>query len=328
MMNIQKRFKSKCVVDWLELEVRTSIATAGWRIRREGAGTFSYVTGLDPETGEDISKTGAQGKNTPTTRFGLRIQNPDRFTSINDALTQKGIADRIDPSAEILVSAIEVSFDLYVLPGTDESDHIEMATILATSVNHVSNSLPRVYRRKGEVHYPTLKSEFLAALKGGFMIGFGDKDDDLYQRIYFKKTDNKNSLSKAEHRARIEIRLQGNACPVRTFADLMEFDFASLAKFFKFRQPDPDVSGIMASVIERRVSKGGVLDERGQLTEAFRIRGRKRKTVLNSTASPLNEIARDKLRKLTCRWRGKTGSGRVRKPPIICASYYGYSGGI
>jgi len=328
MMNIQKLFRSKGVVDWLDLELRYLTATPAWRIFERGAGAFSCVTGLDPDTGKDISETGAQRENTPTTRFRVRIQNPERFASIIDAISHGGIGDRLDQSAEILVTAIEVSFDLYALPGTDDSVLAEMAALLATSVNHVSSARPRLYRHTGETHFATLHRDLLVALKDGYMVGFGDRDDDLYQRAYFKKTDDNEILTKPEHRARIEIRLQGKACPVRTLADLMEFDFARLAKFFKFRQPDPHVSGIMALVINRRVSKGGVLDERGQLSEAFRKRGRKRRTSPNTIASPLSEIARDQLRKLTARWRASAGRGKIKKSPNICASHCENSGGL
>jgi len=79
-------FRFDACVDWLELEFWTRSRHPAWRLWEESAGAFSYVTGLDPETGEDIREHGTQGRNTPTTRFSARIQNPQRFDSIAAAL--------------------------------------------------------------------------------------------------------------------------------------------------------------------------------------------------------------------------------------------------
>lgn len=322
MINLNKHFRATAVVDWLILEFHTLSATPAWRLWKEHEDIFSYVTGLDPETGEDIAKVGAQGANTPTTRFAVRIQNPTRFADLESAVDQ---VPAIDVSVPFSITAIEVSFDLYARAGTTERDLIEMTAYLVRSINRVSSEPPRFYKLAGETHWPALLTEMLAALRDGFTVGYGNRDDDAYLRIYFKKTDNGTLLPTAELRSRAEIRLQGEACPVRNFDDLRTFNFASLGKFFRFNDT-ADVPGLIGQLLPRRITHGGVVDANGELVPAFRNKGRKRKKPMHTVASPLNDIARDQLKKLTRRWQAPAGRGK--RPLKSCAKRYGFPGGL
>lgn len=306
-MNLHKRFRATCVVDWLDLEIRTEYPTPAWRLRKRHGGIFSYATGLDPLTRRKIAETGAQGKNTPTTAFRVRLQDPERFADVKAVLAK---VTGIDASVPVSVTGIEVSFDLYALPGTTKEDFLEMTVYLTRHANRISSALPRFYRFIKETHYPTTHREMLAATRDGYCVGFGNKGDDVYQRIYFKRWDNKEPLDEEGYRARHEIRLKGAACPVRELSELGSYKFSTLAKFFKYNEPEPGVPGLMGQVIARRIANGSIVDQKGGLIPAFGNKGRRRKTPMHTVASPLNEVARDQLKKLSRRWQAPAGRGK------------------
>lgn len=320
---IRERYRATTVVDYLDLEFQTLQPTPAYRLQTKHGGQFSYVTGLDPRTGKKITKTGAQGKNTPTTAFRARIQDPARCAEIKSIVA--GIKG-IDPSSPVRITGIEVSFDLYARPGASQNDLLEMTMYFVCHSNRVANSSPRFYRFRKETHYPATQREILAGLLEGFCAGFGNRDDNAYQRIYFKRWDNKKVLPETAYRARHEIRLSGNACPVCSLDELSSFDFSKLAKFFKYKEIDHSVSGLMGKILQRRITNGGVVDQNGELTASFRNKGRKRKTPMYTVASDLNEVARDQLKKLNKRWLAPAGRGiRAHK---LCANNDRFPGSL
>lgn len=302
--NFMSHLRPTCVVDWLDLEFRCLRPTPAWRIQQAGGGIISHVTGLHSETGEAIAKTGKQGGNTPTTRFRARIQNPERFAAVTDVFKCDGIRERIDLTEKVLVTAIEVSFDLYARSETTPVDLAEVTALLVRGMNRPTNAQPRAYRERGTpTEIPVAFDDLLKRIKQGYCIGVGHRDDNIYLRAYLKTHDARRPLTHEHHRARVEVRLQGVACPIKTLDELSQFDFARLAKHFKFRVLNPEQSGLMRVVAHRQTAHGSVLNDKGKTSHVHRSKGRTRKTKPYTVASPLNEITRDQLRKLTSRWR-------------------------
>ncbi|UCV28414.1 hypothetical protein [Ferribacterium limneticum] len=308
------RFRFLAVVDWVELEVHTLKATQGKHLK--AAGTFSHAHGINPQTGEKYDE---RVKNTTTTRFAIRIQAPERFAAITAALAT--IRDRLDPSYAIAVLGIEVALDAYAEEGTSPDELAEMTAHFLKGINLVSPDHPRVYRRKGETRAIGSQRELIYALADGFQIGIGNGNGDRFQHGYLKSKDNKQDLPENEHRARIEIRLQGNASPVRTLDDLAGFDFASLSNYFRFRQFDDPQTELERLMAERQICLGNIMDIDGNLAAINRKGGGTRKNKRGTTAGPLNNVARVRLRTLTKRWQAPTGRGKARdKNTFACGN--------
>lgn len=306
------RFRIVAVVDWVELEIRTLKATQGKHLQAAGAGLFSHAHGINPQMGEKYPEN---RKNTTTTRFAVRIQAPERFAAIMAALGT--IRDRLDPSSAIAVLGIEVAMDAYAKTGTSTEELTEMTSHFLKGINRVSSNHPRIYRRENETRAIGSHPELIQALVDDFQIGIGNGAGDRFQHGYLKTKDNQQDLPVGQHRARVEIRLQGNACPVQTLEDLAGLNFASLSDFFRFRQfgePHTDLECLMA---DRQICLGNIIGDDGTLSTINRKEGGTRQNKRGTKASPLNEIARSRLRKLTERWQTSAGRGKARKAASI-----------
>lgn len=307
------RFRFVVVVDWVELEIQTLKPTQAKHLHAMGGGSFSHAHGINPQTGDKFPEN---RKNTTTTHFAVRIQAPERFAKIAAALAT--ISDRLAPSAVITVRAMEVALDAY---GNDTQlgGHglAEMAAHFLKAINRVSEAHPRIYRRNRETRAISSHQELIAALQDGFQIGIGNGNGDRFQHGYFKTTDNQQQLADNECRARIEIRLQGKACPVNTLDDLEGFEFSSLSKYFRFKQFRELETDLQRRLAERQICHGNVIGNDGKLTTINREEGGTRKNKRGTMSSPLSEIARVRLRSLTKRWRAPTGRGKAREVDAI-----------
>lgn len=305
-------FRIVAIVDWVELEVRTMKPTQSIPLHGAGVGLFSHVHSIDPQIGEKYRES---RKNTASTRFAVRIQAPERFASVTAALD--AIRDRLDPSYAIAVRGIEIALDAYAKDGSAAEELAEMVAHCLKGINRVSPDHPRIYRRKNETRAIGSHQELIQALLEGFQIGIGNGDGERFQHGYLKTSDDSQDLPVNQHRARIEIRFQGDGCPVRTLEDLASFDFSTLSDYFRFRvfdEPQTDLERLMA---ERQICLGNVIGDDGNLTAINRKGGGTRLNKRGTKASPLNEISRSRLRKLTERWQAAAGRGKVRKAAAI-----------
>ena len=306
------RYRFVSVVDWVELEVRTLKATQGKHLHAAGAGLFSHAHGINPQTGEKYDEC---FKNTATTHFTIRIQAPERFATILAAL--EPIRHRLDPSHAIVVRGIEIALDAYAKQGTATEELAEMTAHFLKGINRIAPDHPRIYRRKNETRAIGSHRELIQALMDGFQIGIGDGHGDRFQHGYLKTKDSGENLAATKHRARIEIRLQGKASPVQTLEDLADFNFASLSDYFRFRQfgePQGDLERLIA---ERQICLGNIIDGYGELVAINRKEGGTRKNKRGTKASPLSEISRSRLRKLSERWKALAGRGKTPRPATI-----------
>lgn len=310
------RFRFVTVVDWVELEVRTIRPTQGMHLKNAGGGAFSHAHGINPETGEKYDEP---VKNTTSTRFAIRIQAPERFASVTGAL--RVISERLDPAFAVAVRGMEVALDAYAKDGTSAEELAELAAHFLKGINRVSPDHPRAYRRTGETRAIASRRELVQALLEGFQIGIGSGDGVRFQHGYVKTADSGQALPDEQHRARIEIRLQGYACPAQTLEDLAGFDFSTLSDYFRFRQFDEPRSDLDRLMADRQICLGNVIGEDGALALINRKGGGTRRNKRGTKASPLNGIARASLRSLTKRWRASAGRGKSRRPtPIACGN--------
>ena len=306
------RFRIVAVVDWVELEVRTLKATQGAHLKKAGARLFSHAHGINPQTGEKYDE---RVKNTVTTRFAIRIQAPERFAAITAALDT--VRHRLDPSYSVEVLGMEVALDAYAKEGTTREELAGMTAHFLKGVNRVSPDHPRIYRLKNETRAIGSHRELIKALDEGFQIGIGNGNAERFQHGYLKTKDNHQDLLEDEIRARIEIRLQGKTCPVQTLEDLAGFDFSSLSDYFRFRQFDEPQTDLEQLLTERQICLGNIIDEDGELVAINRKKGGTRKNRRGTKASPLNEISRSRLRKLSERWKALAGRGKAPRPATI-----------
>lgn len=95
------------------------------------------------------------------------------------------------------------------------------------------------------------------------------------------------------------------------------FDFARLSDYFRFRQfsePKTELERLMA---DRQICLGNIIGDHRELSSINRKEGGTRLNKRNTNASPLNEIARSRLRKLSERWKAPAGRGKASRPAII-----------
>lgn len=265
---------------------------------------FSHVHGINPQTGEKYPEN---CKGTTTTRFAIRIQAPERFAAIMAALGT--IRERLDQSYAIRVLGIEVALDAYNKDGTAD-ELAEMAAHFLKGINRVSPEHPRIYRLKNEKREIGSHRELIQALKEGFQIGIGNGNGTRFQHGYLKTTDNGQTFPESQHRARIEIRLQGEGCPVQTLDALADFNFGDLSNYFRFRQFGASKNEFERQIADRQICLGNILDEQGNLIAINRSEGGTRLNKRGTKSSPLNEIARSALRNLSRRWINVAPGGR------------------
>jgi hypothetical protein len=159
-------------------------------------------------------------------------------------------------------------------------------------------SLNRRFTRgmRGTTQGLSQRSYMLMRLKRGGSIYIGDhRYDPEGMRIYYKNIDKKMPLPQALHRSRIEITLRGDRCPFHSLEEAKQFEFSKLNRYFKFRQPIPNMTPNQA-VIANAIP---LLGER-----KMRLRRSGSKYMfsdLTMADSVLNEIVYDQLRYLTRR---------------------------
>lgn len=313
------KFLFSAVVDWIEITFTTSTPIQAWRIQEHSAGGFSYVHGFDLVTGERLAKNRA---NTPTTLFVARIQAPERFDSIMTILERPAIAARLDRTQPVRVVGMETSFDARPRPGTTHDELAEMTARFYWELTEFVAPTQRLYHeRKHSVIPVPNQRQLIQRFLEGHTLGVGDQNDDYYQRAYFKRNDGGQQLPDSEHRARIEIRLQGQAMPVITLRDLQGFDFAKLNDFFRFRRPRDDLDAATSHLVEQSIQigqRGRFNAITGKVAPINRKGGGTREFSKVTRADvTLNGQARQQLRNLTKRWKSVP---RARAKTIACGN--------
>lgn len=193
--------------------------------------------------------------------------------------------------------AVELAIDGY--HETDDLDVLADFAAHAWRMNTAGIGRQRLYRLKGErVSAIPNHDRLVPALRDGWQLAEGDTWNNIMRHGYLKMTDDA-ARQTVRPRARLEIRLQGNACPFGTIDQLRAFDWCSLANHFQFRRLKDDLDNFSQLIADRSTTIG----KRTPRT----IAGSKRLYSPMTTAdSTLNRRYRDALRTLSRRWKRTT----------------------
>jgi len=235
-------FKFKAVVDWLEFKITTSRPTNFFSIRR--IGNLSFVRALD------------KGPGGAATEFVFRIQDIDDWTSVEALLTH--LEEKFGFAIPAKITAAEIAMDIY---GGGNSDYgLLLAHLYKYLQNPASDNRRMAFSYKGSTkgtsHLTLCKSKQL--FSEGWTAYIGDqRSDSVCHRIYYKKTDNNaQDIPKKDWRARVEISLSNEACPFNSLEAARKYQFSSLARWFKFRQPNPSLDSVAELVLRRTPAVG------------------------------------------------------------------------
>lgn len=290
----------EAVVDWIEFEIQPTRATDFKAVQKALLKTLgktlqvtpfrqpsSYMVNPYAQYPEDefIETRYAQ-------TFTFRLQDVRRYLDIENTL--KGLSLALGCEISTRPTAIEVSFDAY------NSNAEQAARFFKFGTNSISDN-QRLYRRgksAGDItqRVPSRLETLTARLRDGWKIGTGNATDDRYQRIYFKTTDGGEPLPPSDHRARIEITLQGNALPFTTLEELKRFKFGSLAQFFKFKQIKPNLTPPELHTVNIAAQIGGRKARRGKNGGTYLFSG------LVQADKELNDMAKHRLEELARHW--------------------------
>lgn len=226
---------NKAAVDWVALQIQLSERSNFMTVQDElraalqlTANRTPYVEAMDETSGRSASI------------FRFRIQNPSQ-TKIEQVIDR--LRGRFD-FGPVLVVGIEVAFDTYQQGATVH----ELAEIAADRYRFLTTGPGNdwyFYRRGGEGRRYINAGDEIANrrdLVKHFAEGWQltDRDSqtaaDIRFHAYVKTWDDGLQLDPQAYRARIEVTLQGAGLPFKTLDDLASFDFARLAKHFKFRR--------------------------------------------------------------------------------------------
>jgi hypothetical protein len=283
------RFLFRAVVDWIELEVRTSVPTNAQTIRRHGA--FKYVKPID------------LGNGSAATIFRIKLHDPKDFDQV--AAIVASLADRFKLTAAPCITAIEVSLDAY----SKAQCRSDLAVLVTRMYQYQSHPVSMNRRFSGRWRHDVMaipgRVGIERLLEAGRVIAIGNREDQLSQRLYVKSTNAGAGLPTEQHRARTEITMQGNGVPHMHLPAWESFQFESLSKYFRYRKLKQDTEPALILALE----------DAGFIVGARRLRPRKEGgTRLYGRATNadtlLNARSRDALRELTRRW---TSGGT---PPI------------
>jgi len=222
-------FKVSAVIDWIDVEIRTSRTTQHRYIRaalREITGIAKWWAGA-----VDVQ----QGNNANTYRIRFRDELANSYQQLCDALT--ALARRYPFTTEPVITGIEISCDWWHKQQSVEATRA-MTYRLQTRL-HVAGTQQRQYDPEaGDNRYLNK----LARINPELGLRIGSKKDDVSYQVYFKRTDNKQPLPVRQWRARVEVTLQNDALQQHGLALLSElpsFNFQKLCTLFRFKMVKP-----------------------------------------------------------------------------------------
>lgn len=267
-----QHFRRKACVDWLDVGFRTARPTQFQHVQSAleaaGAGKL-YVLAIDDGPGGVAD--------TFVVRATDRLAN--NYGALSKALAE--FAKRYPLTHEPEIVAIEVACD-FLHTGEVERDAATCAmTYRLQSSLLTDGTKPRQF--DPEIGKPRFMDAAGKRLDPLLNYREGNEWDDVAWQCYWKRTDNKQPLPSNEWRARVEVRLQGDALRdigLSKLADLDGYRFTNLTPFFRFRTPiDPvtqakgDQFKLAAITINRRLKDA--TPERG--LHSFRSVGRRDK---------------------------------------------------
>lgn len=233
--------------DFLEVMFDTSEPTQARHIQERSGGLFSFVTGCNPVTGEPYPNSQT---NTTSTRFIATIQNPPNVDMLCNLL-----AIRFGSYlTSIRLHKIELYVDTYCKRAT-VSDLAKIAFDRYRFYDDTDAHDWYFYRKRGEgrQYVNTLcgrkfahEDSYRAAIRlltERHMLGNAEnanvpKRVRAYVKTWDKVVDGTPTieLPQDQWRARVEVRLEGDALPCQTLDELQQLDMRKLInQHFRFR---------------------------------------------------------------------------------------------
>lgn len=227
------------MVDWLSIEIVTQRFTNFQTVRRRLGDR--YVTPLNKNSGGSASK------------FLFKFQDPKNWLDIVTLLQDLNAEY---PFAEApLIRTIEVSFDAYSRTATRD-EMVDITHVFYRDLAKPVSENIRVSGTKEKLNrnpiWGASNRDIKKLLNEGRNICIGNikhstrgktiPADSKYMQIYFKTTDNDGQpIPVEQHRARIEIRLEGKDLPFETLKEGMTFKFERLSKNFKMLKLNEEI---------------------------------------------------------------------------------------
>lgn len=181
------------------------------------------------------------------------------------------------------------------------------------------SSNQRMYRTKADpVTTPPAHDRLVSKLIQGFQLAEGNQQDDIYRHAYVKTTDD-GARRNCQARARIEVRLQGSACPFQTIDGLKGFDWRQLRHWFRFRALRDDLTDLERAVAQVSDTIGKRKPRVRLNQNDMRNKGTRALSRLTKSDETLNRKADDALKVLNRRWHNtEKTSARLGEPAATC----------
>lgn len=307
-----KRFRFRAEVDFLKISIQLRDVSTFPALQRFALSLLGYTPHVEP------IEPGPSGA---SCCFRLTFQSPRRWREVDTVLRR--MDERFPFAQAPSVDSVEIALDAY----SDAHDSDELADLTAHmywGCQRPVSANRRLYREAAEKCHAVPERERLKRkLLDGWQIGIGNTTDALYQHGYVKTTDKQQALAINQHRARFEVRVQGDALAVRDWrnwdaidgrivcrkflsnAGLIPQEFTSnspenVAKLLSFRRLDEAALSLadpVARVIMDAHSQAGERRVRNRRGGGTRVYSR-----YTEADSEMNARARDALRKLWARW--------------------------
>jgi hypothetical protein len=254
------------------------------------------------------------------TDFSVRIQNPSTYPQVHGLVEEindwKGIA------APVAIDGIEVSFDA-------TPKEINQAAVEDMTCRLMIELLPPIIYSNARLVGADTAALFLLSSRKcrisadmTMYVGDWSKEnslpaDGIAFRVYMKTRDDRQALPSSEHRARAEAIIAGSALRdygLSSLSSLKEFKFERLANLFRFARAVP---GRIEQYYATHDDLGHLYYKQRGVDETAPAciinhlarkdsRGRPlSKSHLLKIEPDLTDIARDQLRKLSVRFKGK-----------------------
>lgn len=296
----------EAVIDWIELEIRLTQRSNFMAVQDHLRDALTLPDGRKPHV-EALDETAGRSASI----FRFRIQDPKQMKHLNQLLAE--MRTRFDFGSPKIV-AIEVAFDTYI-QGASIRDLAEVMTDRYRFLTSVPGDDWYFYRNGGEgrVYLKTLdcRRDLVRHFEQQWQLtDRNSKSASVRYHAYVKTVDGAQALSSDNHRARLEVTLQGEALSLITLEQLKEFDFTKLADHFKFRCLADTLHPMIRYALmvwskEQLGRRGGY---RRPIRQGGELKYAKRKILFrHSTVADdrLNAAAYECLRKLTTAWRSR-----------------------
>ena len=223
----RKSFKVTACIDWLDVVIETSRPSQHQHVQealREITGAKIWVETLGKQAGN------------VGTMFRVRFHDvlANDYTKLEHTMGELSL--RYPFVALPKITAVEVACDFRhktgSIPETLAMTHRLQSSLFADGTKH-----RQFDPATGENRYLDHLGD---RLDPNLNFRIGNKEDPFSWQIYFKRTDNQQSLPEDQWRARVEVTLQGSALQeygMNLLSDLQRFSFDKLAGLFRFRRP-------------------------------------------------------------------------------------------